>query len=296
MNLSEIKNSFPSVEILRDALFESVGIITHTSPNMLVFLESDKFLPQFLKNPNISCVITTEQLARLLPQNYGIGISDNPRKAFFEYHNHLALKTDFYWKDFSSEISDEAIIHETAYIATKNIRIGRGTIIEPNVTVMERSIIGEDVILRAGCVIGSEGFEFKRINGKIVSVIHAGGVRLHDRVEVQANCTISRSVFAGFTDLGEDTKLDNLVHVAHDVRIGKRCFLPACVMIAGSVTIGDDVWIGPNASISNGINIGDRAHITLGAVVTKDVKADERVSGNFAIDHQKFLAFIKSIR
>jgi UDP-3-O-[3-hydroxymyristoyl] glucosamine N-acyltransferase len=67
-------------------------------------------------------------------------------------------------------------------------------------------------------------------------------------------------------------------------------------MIAGSVDIGEDVWIGPSAVISSGIRIGDRAAITLGSVVTRSVEAGKRVSGNFAIDHERFIQFLKSIR
>jgi UDP-3-O-[3-hydroxymyristoyl] glucosamine N-acyltransferase len=201
-----------------------------------------------------------------------------------------------YWKDFPSEISEEAIIHPKAYIADKNVRVGRGTVIEPGVTILERTVIGEDVILRAGCTLGSQGFEFKRIDGKILNVAHAGGLMIGNRVEIQANSALSRSIFGGFTELGEDTKLDNLVHIAHNVTIGKRCFLAACAMIAGSVSIGNDVWIGPGASISSGITIGDDAQITIGSVVTRDVLHNQRVTGNFAIEHKRFLAFLKSIR
>ncbi len=149
------------------------------------------------------------------------------------------------------------------------MRIGRRTVIEPHVTVLPHSIVDDDVILRAGCVIGMQGFEFKRLGGEILPVAHAGGVRLHDRVEVQANSVVDRSVFGGFTEVGEDSKIDNLVHIAHNVKIGKRSLLAANAMIAGSVVIGDDVWIGPSASISSEITIGDRAFVTLGSVVTR---------------------------
>jgi UDP-3-O-[3-hydroxymyristoyl] glucosamine N-acyltransferase len=295
MKLQEITKILP-VEVKRDAEFGSVGLITYEKANMLVFIERDEFLDQLFGNPNVSCVITTKDLAAILPNKYGILISSNPRKSFYQLHNYLALKTSFYWKDFTSNISTDARIYPNAYIAPKNVRIGRGTIIEPGVRVLEHSIIGEDVILRAGCTIGSEGFEFKQIEGEVFKVTHAGGIRLSNRVEVQANCAISRSVFGEFTELGEDTKLDNLVHIAHNVKIGERCLLAACAMIAGSVTIGDDVWIGPGASISNGITIGNRAQVTIGSVVTKDVSQDQKVTGNFAIDHKKFLEFLKNIR
>jgi UDP-3-O-[3-hydroxymyristoyl] glucosamine N-acyltransferase len=295
MNLSDICQ-ITQIKVVKDNKFESLGGVHHRTANMLVFIESEKFLPALFENTLVSCVITNQNLLAKIPENYGIAISENPRKTFYHLHNYLANNTDFYWEDFPSEISPEAKIHPRAFIAEKNVRIGRETVIEANATVLERVIIGEDVILRSGCTIGSQGFEFKRIEGKILNVAHAGGVRLGDRVEVQANSAISRSIFGGFTELGEDTKLDNLVHVAHNVKIGKRCFLAACAMLAGSVSVGDDVWIGPGCSISSEITIGNSASITIGSVVTKSVEPGQHVSGNFAIDHQKFLSFIKSIR
>jgi UDP-3-O-[3-hydroxymyristoyl] glucosamine N-acyltransferase len=293
----ELMDSFVPVKTERNGEFFSLGMVSHaTSEGLLVFLEDQRFLSSLLQNTHVSCVITTNELAENVPVSYGIAVSDNPRRDFFEFHNYLATKTDFYWKDFPSEISEEAIIHPKAYIADKNVRVGRGTVIEPGVTILERTIIGEDVILRAGCTLGSQGFEFKRIDGKILNVAHAGGLKIGNRVEIQSNSALSRSIFGGFTELGEDTKLDNLVHIAHNVTIGKRCFLAACAMIAGSVTIGNDVWIGPGVSISSEITIGDDAEITIGSVVTRDVLSNHRVTGNFAIDHQKFLSFLKSIR
>ena len=119
------------------------------------------------------------------------------------------------------------------------------------------SFIGNDVIIGPNSTIGSRGFEFIRNEGQIIAVEHAGGVKVEDRVEIQANCAIDCSVFGEFTEIGEESKLDNLVHIAHNVIIGKRCLLAACAMVAGSTSIGDDVWIGPGTSISSEINIGD---------------------------------------
>ena len=125
---------------------------------------------------------------------------------------------------------------------------------------------------------------------------HAGGVRLGDRVELQANTCVDRAIFGGFTEIGEDTKCDNLVHIAHNVKIGRRCLLAAQAMIAGSVTIGDDVWIGPSAAVLSEITIGDGAYVTIGSVVTRNVAPGQHVTGNFAIDHDKFIVFLKTIR
>lgn len=295
LQLSQVCDA-ASMNIVRDGEFRSLGLLSHDGEAMLVGLYDSDYLNMLLKNSRIACVITTPSLARELPKQFAVTTCDHPKSAFYRIHSHLFHETDFYWSDFDSEVSPEAIIHPRAYVAPRNVRIGRGTIIEPNATILERSIIGEDVVIRAGAVVGAEGFEPKHLEGRRVIIPHAGGVLIHDRVEIQANSHIARSVFGGFTEVGEDTKIDALVHIAHNVRIGRRCEIAACAMLAGSAVVGDDVFIGPNASVSSERRIGDQAVITLGAVVTKDVPSGQKVSGNFAIEHSRFIRFVKSIR
>ncbi len=297
MTLSELARlSSQALYVVRDATFENLGTIQQNRPKMLVFLESDQFLNDLLNNPSVVAVITTSELAPRLPEKYGLATAENARSTFYRVHNALAAETSFYWEDFPTEISEDAIVHPEAYVAPRNVRVGAGTVIEPGVTVLGNSFIGEDVILRSGCVIGAEGFEFKRLGDEILGVAHAGGVKLGNRVEIQSNTVVDRAVFGDFTEIGDDTKIDNLVHVAHSVHIGKRCLIIAHAMLGGSCTIGNDVWIGPSANISNGLKIGDRARITMGSIVTREVEVGRHVTGNFAIDHHKFISFIKSIR
>lgn len=295
MRLSQM-SEVVSMGIVRDGEFHSLGVLSHDANNMLVALYDPDYLNELLANPHIACVITKPDLAPQLPDHLAVAVCGDPMTAFCQIHHHLFNETDFYWKVFDSEISPQTICHERAYVAPRNVRVGRGTIIEPNATILERSVIGEDVVIRAGTVIGGEGFEPKSIGGRHVNVPHAGGVLIKDRVEIQANSHIARSVYNGFTEIGEDTKMNALVHIAHNVRIGSRCEVGAGATIAGSAIIGNDVWIGPNASVSSGIRIGNGAFITLGAVVTKDVPDGQKVSGNFATEHSRFISFMKGIR
>jgi UDP-3-O-[3-hydroxymyristoyl] glucosamine N-acyltransferase len=295
MRLSAARDA-TAVKIVRDGKFNSLGFVTHKQVAMLAFIEDAKYLATMIAHGGITCVITAPQFVKDMPSDWGVAVAESPRRAFYEFHNWLARKTEFYWKTSPSEICRDAWIHSTACIADRDVSIGHRVTIEPHVVIQERVIIGDDVIVRAGTVIGSEGFEFARIDGAILPVAHAGGVLLHPRVEIQSNSCVDKAVFGGFTEIGEDSKIDNLVHIAHNVRIGRRCLLAACAMIAGSTTLGDDVWIGPGACISSEINVGDKASVTLGAIVTKHLVPGQRVSGNFAIDHDRFIAFLKTIR
>lgn len=295
MHLSQMSRVV-AVDILRDGEFHSLGVLSHDADKMLVVLYDANYLSQLIANPHISCVITSADLARQLPERLALGVCDDPRSAFYNIHIFLFEKTEFYWKGFDSEISSEARVHERAYVAPRNVRIGSGTIIEPNATIMERAIIGENVVVRAGAVIASDDLEAKYVGCKYTILPHAGGVLLEDGVEISNNAVIMRSVYGGFTVVGKDTKIGALVHIAHNARVGCRCFIGPCTIVCGSATIGNDVSVGPNATISSELSVGDGVKVTLGSVVVKDVPAGRRVSGNFAIEHSRFISFIKSIR
>lgn len=177
-----------------------------------------------------------------------------------------------------------------------DIEIGPEVIVEPNASVIGRARIGAGTIIRAGTVIGADGFGVRRVGGHQVHVPHSGSVHLGERVQILSNCTIVRAAFGGETSIGEETIINAQSYVAHHVAIGKRCLIAAGAIIAGSAQIGDDVWIGPGAVISNGVRVGDGASVSLGAVVVRDVGPGERVSGHFAMSHRKFLSFISSHR
>lgn len=279
MRISEISH-LVNVKVLHDGDFNSLGLLSHNADKMLVTLYDPAYLHQVIVNPHITCVITTPEIALDLPDNLAIAVCEDPQTAFYQIHKYLFTNTNFYWDDFDSEISPEATVHERAYIAPKNVRIGKGSIVEPNAVILERSIIGNHVTIRAGAVIGGEGFEPKYLEGKQIILPHAGGVLIHDGVEIQANSHIARSVFGSFTEIGEDTKVDALVHIGHNVRVGSRCTICALTGIAGSTVIGDDVFIGGQSAIYPDLKIGNNAFIGIKSLIRKDVPEYALMAGN----------------
>lgn len=263
-------------------------------PNTLTFLDSERYLPTLLANSNIVAAFVTAQLRSNVEQSGRAVIeTDDPRYDYHALHNHLARATK---GKRATEIHPTATVHPAAYIAEWNVRIGPRIVVEPRATILEDVEIGSDCVIRAGAVLGSEGYEHKRTSRGILSVVHDGIVSIKDRVEIGANTCVDKGFRFKPTLIGNDTKVDNLVHIAHSVVLGERCMVVASAMLGGSTVFGDDVWIGPNASVSSVLRVGERASVTLGAVVTKNVEADGRVSGNFAIAHDKLLAFLKTIR
>lgn len=268
-----------ALDVQRNGEFQSLGLLSHRAPQQLVMWYDPRFFETLAANQNISCVITSPGLASQVPPSLGMAVCEDPQSAFYRIHEHLLAETHFYGPAFDSLIAPTAVIHETAYVSSHNVRIGSGTHIGPLAVVLDRSDIGKDCVIGPGVVVGGEGFEPKYVNGRHVIVRHAGGVRIGDCVEIQANSHVAKAVFNGATEIGDETKIDALVQIAHNVRMGKRCEVAASAVVAGSATIGDAVWIGPNAVISSEVKIGNRAFIAINSLVLYDVADDARVIG-----------------
>ena len=296
MLLSEVAKLKEGLTLLKDGDFTSLGLaVAECDEKILTFIESEKYINS-LSN-NISALITTEELGPKLKDRYGIIISKNPRADYFKLHNILSSKDGYKRKDFRTTIGEDCNISKLSSISEKNVIIGNNVIIEEFVVIRENTVIGDNSIIRSGVIIGGEGFEYKRTDGIIMNVNHCGGVIIGNNVEVQYNSCIDKALYTwDNTVIGDYSKLDNLVHIEHGVKIGSRCLVASRSTFGGRTVIGDDSWVGLGTVVSNGLKLGNNVSISLGSVVTKDLEDGERVSGNFAIKHDKFIDFIKSIR
>ena len=160
-----------------------------------------------------------------------------------------------------------------------DVVIGSGTRIHSGVHIHDRVILGKNVILQSGCIIGTDGFGYERNEeGVLERFPHIGGIIIEDDVEIGANTCVDKGTLSD-TIIGEGTKIDNLVHIAHNVVVGKHCVIVALAMIGGGVKIGDGAWIAPTACIRDDVTIGQQALVGMGAVVTKNVDAYDVVIG-----------------
>ena len=166
--------------------------------------------------------------------------------------------------------------------------IGGGTVLYPNVTLYAGSVLGERVIVHSGTRIGVDGFGYVTAGGTHAKVPQAGGCVIEDDVEIGANCTIDRGSI-GRTVIGAGSKLDNLVHIAHNVMIGPRSILVAQVGVAGSTRTDEGVAMGGQAGLVGHLKIGAGARIGAQAGVIGDVAAGQEVSGYPARDHKTYL-------
>ena len=213
-------------------------------------------------------------------------IVENPRKSFAEVLRHFFIE-ESEWKGIHSTstihpsvVFDENLITiEPNVVLEKNIRIGKRVYIGANTVIKSGTIIGDDVKIGSNNTIGGVGFGYEPNEEGVYELIpHLGNVILHDKVEVGNNTCIDRAVL-GSTVLESEVKVDNLVHIAHGVRIGSNSLVIAHAMIAGSVQIGKNTWVSPSASIKQKLIIGDNALVGMGSVVIKNVEDGAIVVG-----------------
>jgi UDP-3-O-[3-hydroxymyristoyl] glucosamine N-acyltransferase len=184
-------------------------------------------------------------------------------------------------------IDNDVIIYPFCYIGM-NVKIGKKCILYPNVSVYKDTIIGDNVVIHSGTVIGSDGFGYVTLEKEHMKILQVGIVEIGDNVEIGANVAIDRSTL-GKTIIGSGTKIDNLVHIAHSVQIGKNCLIAGQVGIAGSVKIGNNVMMGGQVGIADHVNIGNDVNISGQAGVIGDIKSGMTVSGFPARPIKEFL-------
>lgn len=295
VRFSEFTGQF-GLKVLQDCDFSYVGKIPTRLNGRIVPCGNPSHIYAALESDGIAGIITTAELADLVPEGMGLAFADNTVLAALKLHEHIAQIAEFQWQSFNSRVHETAVIHPGAYVSDCDVEIGPESVIYPNAVLLPRTIIGAYCSIGSGTVVSTDGFEVNTHERPHRILRQSGGVRLEDHVEVQAKCTLVRATFGGFTELGAETKLDCQVHFAHDCIAGKRVRIAACAELSGRVEVGDDCFIGPNVSISNGIKIGARSKITLGSVVTRDVAPDQTVTGNFAVEHQKWLTFMRNFK
>ncbi|MDE2873911.1 MAG: UDP-3-O-(3-hydroxymyristoyl)glucosamine N-acyltransferase [Gemmatimonadota bacterium] len=176
----------------------------------------------------------------------------------------------------------------------EGVAIGAETVLYPNCTLYAGSVLGDRVVVHAGSSIGVDGFGYVTSGGEHRKVPQVGGCVVEDDVEIGANCAIDRGSI-GRTVIGAGSKLDNLVHIGHNVTIGPRSMLVAQVGVAGSTRTGAGVGMGGQAGISGHLRIGARAQIAAQAGVIGDVGPGQVVSGYPARDHRTYLRAMASL-
>jgi UDP-3-O-[3-hydroxymyristoyl] glucosamine N-acyltransferase len=183
-------------------------------------------------------------------------------------------------------IGNDVVIHPNVSIGD-GAAIGDNTTIHGNVSIYDGCRIGARCIIHSGAVIGSDGYGFATTRGRHHKIPQIGIVRIEDDVEIGAGTTIDRAAL-GETVIGEGTKIDNLVQVGHNVRIGRHCLLVSQVGVAGSTVLGDYVVVAGQSGFAGHLTIGDRVQVAAKSAVLEDVPAGMKVMGVPAMPFREF--------
>jgi UDP-3-O-[3-hydroxymyristoyl] glucosamine N-acyltransferase len=183
-------------------------------------------------------------------------------------------------------LGDGVIVYSNVSIGAGSV-IGDGAIVYPQVSIYERSIIGRRCIIHSGTVIGADGYGFATHGGRHHKIPQVGIVRIGDDVEIGAGCTIDRAAL-GETSIGDGTKIDDQVMIAHNVKVGKHCLLVAQVGIAGSTELGDYVVVAGQSGFAGHLTIGSRVQVAAKSAVLGDVAEGEKVMGIPAVPFREF--------
>ena len=296
-------------------VIKSISTLEDIRENSIVFIKNKRNFRSLVKNKQSICVVVDFDPAEKTGFDFIVISREEKNRAFIKLLSlfeenwkhtglisekalispHAKICKNVTINDFVS-IGDDTIIKDNTYIGANtyigdHCSIGRGIVIHPNVSIYKNTIIEDNVILHSGAVIGSDGFSYENIDGKNQKVPQIGGVHIEKNVEVGSNTTIDKATI-GYTIVGENTKIDNLVQIAHNCVIGKNTIICALCGIAGSVTIGDNVILAGAVGLADHIMIEDNVIIGPKAgVMKKVVKKGSYLLGAPAGDYREEMEF-----
>lgn len=245
----------------------------------------DKGMSYIAKSKAGAILCKSEMLGKVHPRGSQLLIfTNNPRLAFVRVVNEMQGGKKMSGVSPRAVVSKNARIGSGCYIGDytvvgDNCTVGDNTVIYDRVSLVQNCAVGKNCLIQSGATLGSDGFAFERHEtGELEKFPHRGYVKIGDNVEIYANCSVARGSLSD-TIIGDGTKLDALVHIAHNVVVGRNCELTAGTVIGGSTTIGDVAWTGLNSTLKNGIRVGRNVIVASGASVIHDVPDGDIVAG-----------------
>ncbi|MGK0270903.1 MAG: UDP-3-O-[3-hydroxymyristoyl] glucosamine N-acyltransferase [Cocleimonas sp.] len=304
--LASITNSSYSGD--KDTQINSVAALDEAVSGQISFVSNPKYIDK-LADTSASAVILSKKLAANYPGN--VLINDNPYLTFAQVleilhgipkskpiiHNSAIVANNVKVHETVSigpnVVIDEGVVIEKgvticagSYIG-KNSHLAEGVHLYPNVTLYDETHIGRNSIIHSGAVIGSDGFGFAPTPEKTwFKILQVGNVAIGKDVEIGANTTVDRAAL-GTTRICDGVKLDNQIHIGHNVKIDEHTVIAAGTLIAGSSSIGKHCQIGGAAAISGHLTIADDVIITGRAMVIKSIKSSGVYSSGIAADENK---------
>jgi UDP-3-O-[3-hydroxymyristoyl] glucosamine N-acyltransferase len=321
--IAALTGAQPQRGVRLDHRITGIAAIDRAAPDDLIFLDKPRYAVQLSSSAAGAC-LTTARYADRAPQGMSILCVREPFRAFVDVTRALFPNADRSSSLFeASGIAAGALVHPTARMENgvtvdpgavigpraeigSGTAIGAGAVIGPKVRIgrlcavganasITNSLIGDRVIVHPGCHIGQDGFGFIRAGQGHRKVVQVGRVIIQDDVEIGAGTTIDRGANRD-TVIGEGTKIDNLVQIAHNVSIGRHCIIVSQCGISGSVVIEDKAILAGKVGLADNVTIGEGAVIGAGSGVLADIPAGEKWLGYPAMRGREFLRAISRLR
>ena len=278
-----------------DQVIDALAPLESAAGNELSFLSHPKY-HHLLSATQAGCVIVSAAMQALACARGACIVADDPYLYFARLtqlwkRQHAAVRSSVAQPPRihpTAVVDATALIHPDAAVGPlcvveRGARVGAGTVLKSRVTVGEGCTVGERCILHPGVVIGADGFGFAPNEGAWEKIEQLGAVRIGNDVEIGANTCVDRGALHD-TVIEDGVKLDNLVQIGHNVRIGRHTAMAGCVGVAGSATIGAHCTVGGGAVVLGHLSIADHVHVSAASVVTRSISRPGQYSGIFPID------------
>lgn len=259
----------------KDLRISGLNEIHRVKKGQILFVDHPKYYERALQSEATALIIDKEIE---IPLGKGLILSENPFSDFDCLIRHFSpiIKAQ-------EHRSKKATVGKNTYIGPgvflgDHVRIGRDCLIHPNVTIHPHTVIGNQVVVQSGTILGGDAFYYQKCGGEFKKLHSGGTLCIEDRVEIGSCCTIDR----GLTDqtfIGEGSKLDNLIQIGHDTKIGKNCLIASHTGIAGCCTLEDQVILWGQVGISSGLTIGEKAIVLAQSGVSKNLEGNKTYFG-----------------
>ncbi len=281
-----------------NALALGINEIHRVEKGDLCFVDHPKYYNTCLQSAATFIIINTAEVS--VPAGKTLLVHNEPFEAYLQIVQHFRpfVPTQQNISE-SATIGESTVIMPGAFIGNQ-VSIGNNCIIYPNVSILDHTVIGDHVVIQAGTVIGSDAFYYNTKKNRDIwykKMLSCGNVVLEDYVEIGAGCTIDRGVTAE-TRIGAGTKMDNMVHIGHDVVVGKNCLFAAQVAIAGGTTLHDGVTLWGQVGVSKTLTLGANSTVLAQSGVGIDLEPGKVYWGSpadEAIIRKRELVWMKRI-
>lgn len=288
VRISEIASFLGQTFLGEDLVLDGFNLSNRDviADSVISYCTDERYLKIASQNEKVRALLISKALYKhaeeSIKERFSFIVCDTPEWAFYQAYIHFVEENEYPQYDWETNKNGVTIL--PGAIVENGVILGKNVVIGNNSVIKSGTIIGDNVRIGSCSVIGGEGFQLiKDDKGNNQAIPHVGRTYIGNDVFIGDDVTIARSLFEGYTVVGNSVKIDNHVHIAHNCQVGNNSVLTASVTLFGSCVIGNNVWLAPNSSVMNRVKVGDNAFVCASSFVMRNVKPGDKVFGVPAI-------------